>query len=58
MGPNFVYRCIANTQDADQTANDAAFHWIEANSRQGWEFVQILDLDGEKNRQLLFRKPV
>jgi hypothetical protein len=58
MGPRFVYRSITNNKQEDEGANDSAFRWIDANSSQGWEFVQILDLDGGNDPRLLFRKPV
>ena len=58
MGPRFVYRSFDIVRQGDETANDAAFHLIDTNSRHGWEFVQVLDLDGGKDRRLLFRKPV
>jgi hypothetical protein len=30
--------------------------WINANARQGWRFVQVLDLDDGSDRRLLFEK--
>jgi hypothetical protein len=57
MAPKWDYRLVENTQTADQTATQAAFHQIEVNGGLGWEFDSILDLGEDGPAKLLFRKP-
>jgi hypothetical protein len=40
----------------DETTTAAAMRWINSNARQGWTFVQVLDLDDGSDRRLLFEK--
>ena len=54
MATKWEYRTAENFQQADETRTESALRRLNANGREGWEFIQILDFgEGEF---LLFRR--
>jgi hypothetical protein len=56
MAISWTYRTAENFQQQDESPDQSALRWINANAREGWEFDQVLNLKGLEKDILLFRK--